>query len=217
MEAPLAFSTGSDNRGTDLAVKEILREEYSIDDAYHDDVLKSIQSFHGANNVTVDDLESLGKDTIEALAEAAKQSQAKKKRKKKFQARPSVPITVKIPHLGVSETLQWQLGESLLHLSRNHQDMLGQDATTIMEGACGGNASCSTCHVYIYQAEFQNLLEEPTENELDMIDLAFEPKEGVSRLGCQVRLSPQIVENIPPEGLEVEIPKEANNLWDPDD
>jgi hypothetical protein len=71
--------------------------------------------------------------------------------------------------------------------------------------------------VYIYQKAFHDLLDEPSVTELDMIDLAFEPREGSSRLGCQVRLTPQIIDNFPDHGLEFEIPERANNLWVPYD
>ena len=48
---------------------------------------------------------------------------------------------------------------------------------------------------------------EPSEAELDMIDLAHDPAE-TSRLGCQLVLSAEL------DGLEVKIPGRANNLMD---
>lgn len=48
---------------------------------------------------------------------------------------------------------------------------------------------------------------DPSEAELDMIDLAFDPVD-TSRLGCQLVLSPEL------DGLEVKIPGRSNNLMD---
>ena len=40
-----------------------------------------------------------------------------------------------------------------------------------IEGACGGECACSTCHVVLEDAYF-NKLGKPSEEELDMLDLA---------------------------------------------
>lgn len=41
-----------------------------------------------------------------------------------------------------------------------------------MIGACEGSVACSTCHV-ILPEEFYDRIEEPTDEENDMLDLAF--------------------------------------------
>lgn len=41
-----------------------------------------------------------------------------------------------------------------------------------LEGACEGSLACSTCHVYLDEANFSKL-EEPCDDENDMLDLAF--------------------------------------------
>lgn len=41
-----------------------------------------------------------------------------------------------------------------------------------LEGACEGSLACSTCHVYLDERSF-NSLEEPCDDENDMLDLAF--------------------------------------------
>lgn len=75
--------------------------------------------------------------------------------------------------------------------------------------------NCCTCHVYIEQSQFQDLLHEPEETERDMIDLAYEPRE-TSRLGCQIRLTPSMIDKLlPTQQLEIEIPRGVNNLWEP--
>ena len=40
-------------------------------------------------------------------------------------------------------------------------------------GACEGTLACSTCHVILKQEDFDKLPEEATDEELDMLDLAF--------------------------------------------
>lgn len=41
-----------------------------------------------------------------------------------------------------------------------------------LEGACEGSLACSTCHVYIDDESFEKL-DEPCDDENDMLDLAF--------------------------------------------
>ncbi|MFK8039893.1 MAG: ferredoxin family 2Fe-2S iron-sulfur cluster binding protein [Rickettsiaceae bacterium] len=53
-----------------------------------------------------------------------------------------------------------------------------------LEGACEGSLACATCHV-ILEKDFYETLEEPSEEEEDMLDLAFGLTE-TSRLGCQI-------------------------------
>jgi ferredoxin len=42
-----------------------------------------------------------------------------------------------------------------------------------LEGACEGSLACSTCHVVIKDPALYNLVPEPTDEENDMLDLAF--------------------------------------------
>jgi ferredoxin len=42
-----------------------------------------------------------------------------------------------------------------------------------LEGACEASLACSTCHVIIKDPALYNLLPEPTDEENDMLDLAF--------------------------------------------
>ena len=60
-----------------------------------------------------------------------------------------------------------------------------------MEGACGGSCACSTCHVIVQDDEFYDKIEEPSDDENDMLDLAFGLTE-TSRLGCQVQMSKEL-------------------------
>lgn len=73
-----------------------------------------------------------------------------------------------------------------------------------IEGACEGSLACATCHVIVDEAWFDRL-GEPSEDEEDMLDLAFGLK-PTSRLGCQIVMSEEL------DGLVVELPKEVNNM-----
>ena len=74
-----------------------------------------------------------------------------------------------------------------------------------IEGACEGSLACATCHV-IVDPEWFDRLEPPSEDEEDMLDLAFGLTE-TSRLGCQIIMSDEL------DGLVVELPKdEVPNL-----
>ena len=47
----------------------------------------------------------------------------------------------------------------------------GQDNNIGLEGTCGGSLSCATCHV-IFSAEDYARVGEPSDDEMDMLDLA---------------------------------------------
>ena len=76
-----------------------------------------------------------------------------------------------------------------------------ENGLTVMEGAiqnnivgidadCGGSMACATCHVYVEEKWF-NKLPKAEEAEVDMIDMAFEPKKN-SRLSCQLIVSDEL-------------------------
>lgn len=73
-----------------------------------------------------------------------------------------------------------------------------------MEGACGGSCACSTCHVII-DPEYYDVMEEPDDDENDMLDLAFGLTE-TSRLGCQIKMSKEL------DGIRVALPAMTRNL-----
>ena len=84
-----------------------------------------------------------------------------------------------------------------------------ENGLTVMEGAiqndipgidadCGGSMACATCHVYV-EEKWLDKLPKSDEGEIDMIDMAFEPKKN-SRLSCQLIVSDEL------DGLIVNIP-----------
>jgi ferredoxin, 2Fe-2S len=87
-------------------------------------------------------------------------------------------------------------GLSVLEIAHKH----GVD----IEGACEGSLACSTCHVIVDQ-EWYDLLKEATEDEEDMLDLAFGLTQ-TSRLGCQIIMTEEL------DGLTVKLPQATRNL-----
>ena len=67
-----------------------------------------------------------------------------------------------------------------------------------IDGDCGGNAACATCHCYI-PSEWQALTGERSELEDSMIELA-DTAQPNSRLACQIKASAAL------DGLEVHMP-----------
>lgn len=74
-----------------------------------------------------------------------------------------------------------------------------------LEGACEGSLACSTCHVIVMDIPYYNKLEEPTDEENDMLDLAFGLTE-TSRLGCQVIAKPEL------DGIRLALPAATRNF-----
>ena len=71
-------------------------------------------------------------------------------------------------------------------------------------GACEGTLACSTCHLIFKKEDFEKLPDEATDEELDMLDLAYGLTD-TSRLGCQVCMTKEL------DGLEVQIPEGIND------
>lgn len=96
-----------------------------------------------------------------------------------------------------------------------------------LEGACEGSLACSTCHVIVTDPGVYDKLPEPTDEENDMLDLAFGLTEthvfssihriafneshpcnccSRSRLGCQIKLTKEL------DGMEVQLPAATRNM-----
>jgi 2Fe-2S ferredoxin len=73
-----------------------------------------------------------------------------------------------------------------------------------IEGACEGSLACSTCHVVVDPEDYERL-QEPTEDEEDMLDLAF-GLTHTSRLSCQIIMTEEL------DGLTVTLPAATRNL-----
>ena len=96
---------------------------------------------------------------------------------------------------GQRQTVDAPLGLSVMEIAHRHEIEL--------EGACEGSLACSTCHV-IVAPDWYELLTEASEEEEDMLDLAFGLSK-TSRLGCQIRMTEEL------DGLVVTLPAGTRN------
>ena len=97
---------------------------------------------------------------------------------------------------GTPREVDAPLGLSVLEIAhRNKIDI---------EGACEGSLACSTCHVVV-DTDWYDLLKEASEDEEDMLDLAF-GLTATSRLGCQIIITEEL------DGLTVRLPSSTRNM-----
>ena len=106
-----------------------------------------------------------------------------------------MPKMVFIEVDGTRREVDAPLGLSVLEIARKNDIDL--------EGACEGSLACSTCHVVI-ASDWYELLADATEDEEDMLDLAFGLTK-TSRLGCQIKITEEL------DGLTVSLPGGTNN------
>jgi ferredoxin, 2Fe-2S len=97
---------------------------------------------------------------------------------------------------GTRREVDAPLGLSVLEIAHRHK--------IDIEGACEGSLACSTCHV-IVDADWYDLLKEASEDEEDMLDLAF-GLTATSRLGCQIIMTEEL------DGLTVRLPTGTRNM-----
>jgi 2Fe-2S ferredoxin len=58
-------------------------------------------------------------------------------------------------------------------------------------GDCGGGCACATCHVYV-DPEWVEATGKPDEVELSALDMVSDVMRPTSRLGCQIKLRPEL-------------------------
>ena len=97
--------------------------------------------------------------------------------------------------------------------SGNTKTIEVENGLSVMEGAiqnnipgidadCGGSMAYATCHVYV-EEKWLDKIPKAEEAEIDMIDMAFEPKKN-SRLSCQLIISDEL------DGLIVTTPEKQS-------
>jgi ferredoxin, 2Fe-2S len=106
-----------------------------------------------------------------------------------------MPKMIFVEQNGSEREVDAPLGLSVLEIA--HQNDID------IEGACEGSLACSTCHV-IVDADWYKKLTRATEDEEDMLDLAF-GLTATSRLGCQIVMTPAL------DGLRVKLPASTRN------
>ena len=96
---------------------------------------------------------------------------------------------------GNSKTIDVENGLSIME-GAIQNDIPGIDAD------CGGAMACATCHVYV-EEEWFDKIPKAEEAEVDMIDMAYEPKKN-SRLSCQIIVTDKL------EGLVIKMPEKQS-------
>ena len=118
----------------------------------------------------------------------------------------SISITFQNPHPSSSSSVddtelkvvEAKVGETMLQTAqRNDIDL---------EGACEGVCACSTCHIIFTDDDIYDSLEEASEEEEDMLDMAF-GLTTTSRLGCQVTITKDM------DGMTVRLPNATRNFY----
>jgi 2Fe-2S ferredoxin len=78
---------------------------------------------------------------------------------------------------GKSHELEGREGWSVMEILR--------DGGLDIAAECGGACACATCHVYVTDGWYEKL-PEPSEAEIDMLDMALAVEANSSRLSCQI-------------------------------
>jgi ferredoxin, 2Fe-2S len=94
------------------------------------------------------------------------------------------PVVVFVGADQSENLVECNVGESLMKAAVNN-------AIEGIEGECGGNLSCGTCHIFV--------LEEPEvgvppaeQQEADLLDALVDNLRPTSRLGCQVKMTAEL-------------------------
>lgn len=109
-----------------------------------------------------------------------------------FSSKETVKLTYVDPD-GEEHPVEAIVGKNLLDVAH--------DNNIELEGACGGELACSTCHL-VFDEDVYDALEPKSDEEEDMLDLAMELTE-TSRLGCQICVTKDF------EGIKVRIPDDG--------
>ena len=100
----------------------------------------------------------------------------------------------KVTFLPDGNEIEVEPGTSILQAAKRAHAQVGY--------ACGGVCACSTCHVYVRAGV--DSLSEQEENEMDILDKAFDVR-STSRLGCQSKVGS--------DDVTVEITRESRQAW----
>ncbi len=87
-------------------------------------------------------------------------------------------------------------GESLMEIAK-------ANGVEGIFGDCGGGCACATCHVYVDQAWWPKV-GEPDDIEGAMLDMVADVQRPNSRLGCQIKLRPEL------DGISVTVAPTSN-------
>ncbi|WP_064440082.1 2Fe-2S iron-sulfur cluster-binding protein [Hoyosella altamirensis] len=97
-----------------------------------------------------------------------------------------------VSHDGESQEAEIAEGQSLMQVATSN-------GIAGIDGDCGGEAACGTCHV-ILEAQWFGKTGDQSDEELQMLDMTPE-REATSRLACQINVSAAL------DGMAVKLPE----------
>lgn len=100
-------------------------------------------------------------------------------------------ITFILPD-GAERRVAATAGHSLMETARDH-------AIPGIVAECNGSLACATCHCYVTNGADYGI-EMASGDEADMLDFTASPRQALSRLSCQIRVTEGM------EGLVVTLP-----------
>ena len=93
---------------------------------------------------------------------------------------------------GVRRSIETTVGENLMRAATDN-------GVPGIDGDCGGQCACATCHVFV-SAPWAERLPVMQTKEHEILDFTNERRE-TSRLACQIIMTPEL------EGIEVHMPE----------
>ena len=103
-----------------------------------------------------------------------------------------MPKVTYITHDGISYATNVEVGQSAMEGAVNH-------AVPGIDGDCGGNAACATCHVYVEPSWTDRIGAAASDNEAQMLSLTDAAAPN-SRLACQIKITAAL------DGLVLHLP-----------
>jgi 2Fe-2S ferredoxin len=99
-----------------------------------------------------------------------------------------------------SITFESTLGIRVAEAAENESLMQAAVRSNVpgIQGECGGEMSCGTCHVYV-RAPWRDSILSASADEKDLLDMIDDVTDD-SRLACQIKCSSHL------DGMEVEVP-----------
>jgi 2Fe-2S ferredoxin len=93
---------------------------------------------------------------------------------------------------GIRRSVETQIGENLMRAATDN-------GVPGIDGDCGGQCACATCHVYV-TAPWSERLPIMRTNENDILEFTNERRES-SRLACQIVMTSEL------DGIEIHMPE----------
>ncbi len=85
---------------------------------------------------------------------------------------------------GVARNVQARVGDSLMEVATRNQ-------VAGIDGDCGGNCACGTCHVRIEADQVRDIAG-PRRDETELLEFIGTSPEAGTRLGCQVVVTKEL-------------------------